>query len=323
MVKKKKIVISAVKGIRSIVFINAMVRNMIKLQSRVNQKFVNFFSIHWPVSGVIKFSLPNGKKVKMFSRCDDFIATQVFWKGYKGYEGPSAEIFYYLSLKSQCIIDIGANVGFFSLIAGGANDSALIYAFEPVMKIYERLKTNTHINNYSNIISVNCAAGNSNDSVKFYIPKGKGIALAGSTKKGWAVETEEVMVPSITLDTYKKNSGILKIELIKLDSEFNEASVLSGMKGILKEDKPVILMEVLFPEGEGQKGHFELCVHLEVERIMKENGYFFYLISQDALIRVDRLEYNPDERNYVFSTRCTEKIYNSFKEIDKLIFQII
>ncbi len=82
-------------------------------------------------------------------------------------------------------------------------------------------------------------------------------------------------------------------------------------------------MEVLFPEGEGQKGHFEMVTHIEIERIMKNNGYFFYLISKDALIRVDKLEYNPDERNYLFSTKCTDKIYNAFSEMDSLLNTIV
>jgi len=45
------------------------------------------------------------------------------------------------------------------------------------------------------------------------------------------------------------------VNLIKMDCEFHEKEVLDGMKDILKEDKPVIIMEVLFPEGEGEKGN--------------------------------------------------------------------
>ncbi len=108
-----------------------------------------------------------------------------------------------------------------------------------------------------------------------------------------------------------------------MDCEFHEKEVLEGMKNILKEDKPVIIMEVLFPEGEGQKGHFESESYKEIERIMGENNYYFYLVSPTALIRLDKLEYNPDERNYLFSTKRSENVYLSYSDMDTLIKTIL
>jgi FkbM family methyltransferase len=311
------------KSIRAFTLINVPVRLLIRFQTNVQQRIFRFFSIHWPVSGIVKIRLPQGEKVKLYSHTDDYISTQAFWKGYKGYEGPSVELFYYLSKKCSSIFDIGANVGYFTLIGASSNSKASVHTFEPVKRIYERLERNIQINGLLNVTAVSSVVGDSEKPVKFYLPKGKGMVLAGSTKKGWATGAEEIVVPSVTLDSYKKNVGISKIDLIKMDCEFHEIEVLNGMENILKEDKPIILMEVLFPEGEGQKGHFEMVVHLEIEHIMKQNGYYFYLVSRDALIRVDKLEYNPDERNYLFSTGKTEKVYNAYSEMDVLIKTIV
>ncbi len=310
------------KYLRATPIINIPVRVLVKNRTAFDQRVLNFFSLHWPVTGIISFHLPKGEKVKIYSKGDDYVSTQAFWKGYMGYEGPSVQLFYYLSKQCKTIIDIGANVGYFTLIGASSNPTAKVYSFEPVKHIFERLNKNVNINNLTNVIAENSVVGNSEMPVKFYLPKTNGIALAGSTKRGWADDAEEIMVPSISLDNYKNKQSISNIELIKMDCEFHEKEVLEGMSDILKNDKPLILMEVLFPEGEGQKGHFEMVTHVEIERIMKEYGYSFYLISKDALIRVDKLEYNPDERNYLFSPTRSEKIYLSFSDMDSVIKNI-
>src|ERR1700733_3814446 len=112
------------KNIRGSILINVPVRILVKFQINYYKRLFQFFSIHWPVSGIVKVSLPQGEKVKLYSRDDDHISTQIFWKGYKGYEGSSVEIFYYLSKESSVILDIGANVGYFGLIAALANPKA-------------------------------------------------------------------------------------------------------------------------------------------------------------------------------------------------------
>lgn len=314
---------SILKAIRRFILINAPIRFVIKVRSNLSLRELKFFSLHWPVTGTIKFKLPKGENVKLFSKGDDYISTQAYWKGYMGYEGASVQLFYYLSKQCSSIIDIGANIGYFSLIGAASNPKAKVIAFEPVGKIFERLNKNISINSLSNITAENFVVGNSETPVKFYIPKTSGMALAGSTKKGWADEAEEITVPSVTLDSYKKYKSISGVNLIKMDCEFHEKEVLEGMKDILREDKPVILMEVLFPEGEGDKGHFAMGSHEVIEQIMRENNYYFYLVSDVALIRLDKLEYNPDERNYLFSTKHSEKVYLSYSDMDALIKTIL
>ncbi|MGP8215293.1 MAG: FkbM family methyltransferase [Bacteroidia bacterium] len=311
------------KIIRGYSVINIPVRTVIKWRYWFSKKTFVFFSIHWPVYGIIRFGLPNGKKVKIYSRGDDFVSTQAFWKGYDGYEGPSVRLYYHLAAKSSVIIDIGANVGYYTLIGAGANNNASVYAFEPVPAIYERLEKNIGLNNYKNAVPINSAIGNSEIPLKFYLPNTKGMAHAGSTKKGWASDTIEIEVKSYSLDNFKSTQGIKRIDLVKMDCEFHEVEALNGMQSILKTDKPLIIMEVLFPEGKESKGHFENNYYLEIERIMKENGYYFYLISETALIRLDSLEYNPDERNYLFSAKKSPHIYLSFSDMDTLSGSIL
>lgn len=302
--------------------INLPVRVVIKGLTSFGQRTFDFFSLHWPVHGTIRFKLPAGETVSIYSRGDDFVSTQAFWKGFTGYEGPSINVFYHLSRKSRVVFDIGANVGYFSLIAAAANKQAKVYSFEPIKYVFDRLRRNIGINGFDNIIAVNSIVGDSNDPVSFYAPQIDGISHAGSTKKGWAEGTTEIKVESVTGDSYKglKNTG--KVDLLKMDCEFHEVEVLNGMTDILEQDKPIILMEILFPEGKEQSGHFENDQYKEIERIIKKNNYYIYLISNSGLVRMEDLEYNPEHRNYLFSPKRSSLVYLSYSDMDKLVSQI-
>jgi len=305
-----------IKKIRAIPFINLIIRKTVKFFINVG---IKIDTTHFIVSGVVKIILPHNEKFKLFSKGDDFIPSQVYWKGYEGYEY-SIIPFYYLSTKSNVIIDIGANIGYYSLVAATANINSKIYAFEPVDRIVNRFNKQIEINNFNNIKVEKLVVGDTNDKISFYIPKGNSMALASSTKKGWVRDTEEVRVNSITLDNYSNEKNIGKIDLIKMDCEFHELEVLRGMKNILEKDKPLILMEILFSESEGVKGYFENSQSKEIENIMLKNNYYFYLITSTKLIRVDKLVYNKIDRNYLFSTKKSKNTEIPYHKIsDELV----
>jgi len=311
------------KFIRSIILINLLVRIIVKGSFLFTKKAFDYYSLHWPVYGTISYALPNKKKIKIFSKGDDFVSTQAFWKGYDGYEGPSIRLFYQLSTLSQTIFDVGANVGYFSLVGAGANKNAKVFAFEPIPIVFERLVKNLEINKLDNAKAINAAVGESVAQLKFYVPNIIGMPLASSTKKGWYEDSTEIEVKSTSLDHFKTKEKLNRIDLIKIDCEFHETEILNGMKSILSIDKPLILMEILFPEEKGVKGHFENHNYVDIERIMKENGYYFYMVNEAGLIRMDKLEFNPEERNYLFSTKKSGNTYLPFSDIDSLFKNII
>jgi|GEM_PF-1193391 len=306
------------KYLRALPFINYPVRMTARALFPRRSRAYRFFTLHWPVYGLISFSLPAGERVRMYSEGDDYVSTQAFWKGYTGYEGASVQLFYHLSKRAKGIVDVGANVGYFTLIAGKANPSAKIFSFEPVETICERLKRNVRMNSLANVQVECCAAGNKEETIAFYVPKVEGLPLAGSTKKGWHGDTREEQVPAVTLDAYAERQRA-KIDLVKMDCEFHEVEVLQGMTRVLREDKPVLLMEVLFPGQEGITAHFQTDSHSQIETLMRANGYFFYRIGPNELRRVDKLEHNPDERNFIFSAKRSEKKILPYSGMEQLL----
>jgi hypothetical protein len=52
---------------------------------------------------------------------------------------------------------------------------------------------------------------------------------------------------------------------------------------------------------------------------MLENEYCFYLITEKALFRVDKLEFNELDRNYIFSPKKSENRYVPYSQINSII----
>jgi FkbM family methyltransferase len=299
--------------------VGAAVRGFLRFSDKVQRAFHK----HWPVSGTISLLLPGNEKLLLWSRGDDYISTQAYWKGFKGYEDTSVWLFYQLAKHSRFIIDAGANIGYFSLIAAKANPDAQVIAFEPMADIVARFEKNRQLNNLQNINIQTMAVGETDGELTLYTPLAPpGVALAVSAKEGWLRNTTTSQVKATTLDTWCMQHGTGKTDLVKIDCELLEDAVLRGMSRMLEKEKPVLLVEILFPESEevGNTGKFSN--YHEIESLLKKYGYSFYLINSTALVLVDHLIYNPDCRNYLFSAKPPEKRYLPYTNLPDLVKQL-
>ena len=99
------------------------------------------------------------------------------------------------------------------------------------------------INNVSNVRFFNIALGEKKGKIKIYLPSGnnKGIAKIILSEK--ITDHIEQEVSMLTADDLLADNNIEKIEIIKLDAQGYEYNVLSGMKKILIDFKPIILFD--------------------------------------------------------------------------------
>ena len=75
--------------------------------------------------------------------------------------------------KGDVILDIGANIGFYTLImAKLVGEKGKVYAFEADPTNFEILKKNVEVNGYKNIVLVNKVVSNKNEKIKFYVDRG-------------------------------------------------------------------------------------------------------------------------------------------------------
>ena len=129
-------------------------------------------------------------------------------------------------------IDIGAHVGYYTLLAAKlVGPTGKVYAFEPAPGDHDTLLKNIELNDYMNITATNMALSDQNSTATIYfsgLDTGRhSLYQHGLPEQGSAV------VETTTLDNYLESQGQPNIDLIKIDVEGAEVSVLDGMSQLL------------------------------------------------------------------------------------------
>jgi FkbM family methyltransferase len=143
------------------------------------------------------------------------------------------------------VLDIGANVGVFSVLQGTRVKNGRVYAFEPSPTTYTRLRRNVALNHLQNVETFPEALGDRQGRVRFV---DKPISLNSYVLQRETGEpTVEVEVK--TLDDFVQARGIRRIDLMKIDTEGHELPVLAGAVRSLEKTQRVVL-ETHRPEDE-------------------------------------------------------------------------
>lgn len=141
-------------------------------------------------------------------------------------------------------LDIGANVGFFSLLAArvvGARGA--VHAIEPVPSNVRQIKVNAAANKFDNISVVEAAASSASGTTTLLLaehPGGAVVASAGAPPD----PAGSVEVRTVTVDDLVKSGALRPPTLVKIDVEGAEVEALEGMVDTLHEHRPVVVCEV-------------------------------------------------------------------------------
>lgn len=150
-------------------------------------------------------------------------------------------------------IDVGANIGYFSLIGAGiVGKTGQVHSFEPVPEYFERLDNFAKINKQYQIKANQLALGDENATTKIFIKGGSDIGnntFFPELLGGGKVETT-AEVNIIRLDEYIKDNNLKNISLIKIDVEGFEFATLKGLSNYFYDcyksnSFPAIVCEVV------------------------------------------------------------------------------
>jgi FkbM family methyltransferase len=250
---------------------------------------------HLPRVGSVAADLPNGRRLHLWSRGDDWISNQVFWRGWAGHEPETTNLFFSLAQKANVTVDVGAYVGYYSLLAAHANPTARVLALEPLAAIHARLLKHVWLNGLSNIECLMVAAGAREEVAMFY-HQPHDLPTSSSLSGDFMAGVEDLVatpIPVVTVDRLIRDRAIPRLDLVKIDTESTEPAVLDGMRRTLERDRPWIVCEVL--KGRGAE---EL-----LEPILKPLGYRFYLLTPDGPLNKAKIEGHPQWLNYLFGAR--------------------
>jgi len=230
------------------------------------------------------------------------LENKIFWSGlYSIDESTSIKVWEELSMISSTIIDIGANTGIFTLVAKSVNPNAKVIAFEPISRIYEKLLKNIYLNQY-NAAAFDIGISNFDGEQEIYdFPDIKNpysasldLQQVNEISSRAQFDLKKILISTKKLDSLINEMQIKKLTntLIKIDVEQHEPFVLDGMKNMMQEQKPIILIEILNNK-----------IGDAVTKFMQNYNYdYFKIIEGKGIKEISLIESSGthQERNFLF-----------------------
>ena len=182
----------------------------------------------------------------------DQIVRQIREGGWSSYEMPLPQVLAACAARSVgSFVDVGANTGFYTLLALTCGRRLSGVAFEPFPPALEALEANLALNPVGRRAEVVAkAVGDAGGRAELWLPPAEHGLIETSSSLSAAFKeahSGSITVDVIRLDDHRWEGRIPAI--LKIDVESLEHVVLAGAVGILEEFRPLVFLEVL-PKGD-------------------------------------------------------------------------
>lgn len=180
----------------------------------------------------------NALGVPMYARTDDFSVTPClindgFWESW-------ITAWFLNNLGSDTFVDIGANTGYYSILA--ANKGLTVEAYEPNPKYVEMMNASQTLVEDGDFRVYECAVSNRSGTAILSIPERlQGSATIRDVDLS-AYNSSPLEVRTVTLDTHFANAHKRDM-LIKVDAEGAEELVWDGAQHTNERHSPVWMIE--------------------------------------------------------------------------------
>lgn len=154
-----------------------------------------------------------------------------------GYEHGEVEALAEALRPDGLFLDVGANIGWFTLMLATHRPAARVWAFEPLPATAGRLAENVRRAGRDNVRVVPAAAGRAAGEAAF-TPTADDAFTHRSTGDGPSVACSVT-----TVDEEWERAGRPRVDAVKVDVEGAEPDVLRGAERVLRRDHPVLLAE--------------------------------------------------------------------------------
>ena len=201
--------------------------------------------------------------------------------------------------------DIGAHFGYATLLGATlVGETGQVHAFEPTPSSFKILKMNTasikniHINNvavYSKTdrLTFNDFGLKSSTLNSFFAPRVE--------QSSFDMPATVYQVQTLSLDEYVEKTGIIP-NVVKIDAESAELEILMGMKKLLNEARPAVIMEVGDLPG-------STVSSVRLVEFLTEQQYNVYGYAEGRLEAVKEFtnsKYEPGNRLFVHTSKIDE-----------------
>jgi FkbM family methyltransferase len=227
----------------------------------------------WVPSAIATVELATGKRAKMCGARENYLTFTSYWKGWKYFSPYSILTALALSEDKDVFVDIGANVGYYSLTM--ASRGLPVVAFEPHLPNFQLLCGNAALNN-PHIQCIQAAVSDRSGEATFHAASSP---LSGSLDFTFNPQVlKSYRVRAVTLDDFVEEHPLPERMLIKAIIQGYEPEFIRGARRTIERCRPEMI----------------LCVGRryddETMGLLREQGYRFYKITDEGLVEEEHLD---------------------------------
>jgi len=264
-----------------------------------------------PISGKVNLQIsPEGQTIRLYTNPSNSMAKLVYWN--EGHNHEYTDVFLRLLARTNVFMDIGASIGYYSIVAKTFNPNIEVHAFEPAKGPFHYLKKNFGLNAFSTATAHHLAISDGQGELSFFAPFNEKYAflkhhLGGDGSlldRPEETHLRKTTVKTNTIDALVKELDLHQMDLIKMDTESTEDRVLRGGEKSIARFRPIIISEVLFD-----------TIEVKLDQILREWDYVTFRHNPEGVEHIDQLARERDDgaSNFFFVPR--EKMHGFTAEI--------
>jgi len=218
-------------------------------------------------TGVTTFELGEGLRLQLDLSKDLDAFMYDYLSKYGRYEGEVGSILSELITKDTTFIDVGANIGYFTILFSRLAKE--VYAFEPVPSVFSSLSGNISLNNLQNVRALQYAVSKERGRLRIFesrISEGHDSTIRRSE------HDKSILVDGVSLDEVIEPS--VGDVVMKVDTEGSEMDVLLGALGLIRSGKvSAIVLEWarrIYPRMTNLRERFALYSSLGTVEVLDE-----------------------------------------------------
>lgn len=227
--------------------------------------------------GIAEFAIPDAPGIRL-ANTNSIIVRRAFWLGKYSYEGKEIDLWQRLCEKATGIVEIGANIGFYTVFGAKSAPSVPYLAVEPHPVSAAVLRHNVEINGLSNVTVLEAAVVGrmSAESLQLLTP----AADEDEAPTGAFVANRSEVVnwearASTRVEAVDAAAVLRGADVVKIDAEGMELELLEAVEERFLAATPNLLFEAL--PGAHALRRF-------VVGLMEQSGYRAFLPLPDNLI---------------------------------------
>jgi len=210
------------------------------------------------------------------------------------YERDELEMQYRLIPHSATIIDIGANLGWYSMHVAKYHPQSTVHALEPIPRTYDFLNKNIEINNIKNIIVHPVGLSDQKGELDLYFDPLLSVN-ASLQNVSESRNVQKVTCKIDTLDDFCISNNIKQVDFIKCDVEGAEFFALRGGRKVISASQPIIFCEML------RKWSKKFNYHPnDIINFMSELNYVCLVIRDKYLEHIESVNDETQDTNFIF-----------------------